>query len=240
LQRIARAHPKGWIAASGSYGAVLAGLGLPSVNHALLQPELDFFRAVFPEMEPGEFNTVFNRYIHVDPAAVGTPRVLDLNIGDHVLLPMVDFGTPLPVTAVTEPTTAPLEYGGQIETAEWELERNSWKLLLAGWVPFGDVMPGQALEIYVPKELAGLQTSVRAVRNYRPDLTAATVGGDFRMGGFIARLEGQAARKIGPNGQGPVARAGRIEVRSQACSHQSDPGSPVQSRTYRPAAAWER
>ncbi len=201
LQRIARAHPKGWIAASGSYGAVLAGLGLPSVNHALLQPELDFFRAVFPEMEPGEFNTVFNRYIHVDPAAVGTPRVLDLNIGDHVLLPMVDFGTPLPATAVTEPTTAPLEYGGQIETAEWGLERNSWKLLLAGWVPFGDVTPGQALEIYVPKELAGLQTSVRAVRNYRPDLTAATVGGDFRMGGFIAQLEGQGR---------PPAKLGRM------------------------------
>jgi hypothetical protein len=190
LQRLALAHPKGWIAASGSYGAVLAGLGLPSVNHALLQPQLDFFRSTFSEMEPGEFNTVFNRYMHADLAAVGTPRVLNVNRDDHVLLPMVALGTPLPAAAVTDPTTSPFEYGGQIETVRWEFDRDSWSLLLAGWVPFHDVAPGQALEIRIPTEFTLLRPSVRAVRNYRPDLTAATVGGDFRMGGFIAQLEG--------------------------------------------------
>jgi hypothetical protein len=190
LQRLALAHPHGWIAASGSYGAILAGLGLRSVNHALLRPELDFYRPIFSEMEPGEFNTVFNRYMHADLAAVGRPRVLDVNRDDHVLVPMVDLGTPLPATAVTNPTTSHSGYGGQIETARWELDRNSWKLLLVGWVPFGDLVSGQALEIWIPKELAQLRTSVRAVRNYRPDLTAATVGSDFRMGGFIAELEG--------------------------------------------------
>src|SRR5258707_4239242 len=38
------------------------------------------------------------------------------------------------------------------------------------------------------------------------------------------------SRKIGPNGQGPVARAGRIEVRSQACSHQSEDGDRKSTR----------
>jgi hypothetical protein len=191
LQRLAQAHPYGWIAASGSYGAILAGLGLRSVNHALLQPQLDFFRSIFSGMEPGDFNMVFNRYMHVDLAAVGTPRILDINRDDHVLVPMVAVGTPLPATVVTEVTATPLKHGGQIETARWEFERNSWKLLLAGWVPFADLAPAQALEIWIPQDLAQLRTSVRAVRNYRPDLTAATIGNDFRMGGFIAELAGQ-------------------------------------------------
>lgn len=46
-------------------GSILNGLNIPSLNHALLTPQLDFYKKLFPETNPNEFNQVFNRYAKI-------------------------------------------------------------------------------------------------------------------------------------------------------------------------------
>jgi hypothetical protein len=58
-------HPKGWLVTTGYPGAILQGLGFNSVTHVLMTPKLDFFRALFPQMDEQHFNQVFNRYAHI-------------------------------------------------------------------------------------------------------------------------------------------------------------------------------
>lgn len=59
----------GMMVAPGHHGALLAGVGLPTVNHVLYYPQFEFFRHYFPNLSPDEFNNAFNRYEHV---AVGS------------------------------------------------------------------------------------------------------------------------------------------------------------------------
>jgi hypothetical protein len=197
MKRLAAGHPNGWLALPGSYGAVLAGLGLPSINHALLQPQLGFFRSLFPDLPPDNFNTTFNRYMHVDLGPVSGPQVggvipLDSFYPqeDHVLIPITRVGTPLEVNTLTEEPTNQPERSGQIESIRLEVGAASWRIWLQGWAPFEDIAPGQSLELWMPEEIAQQQKSVRAVRSIRPELTADAAGRDFRIGGFILEFEG--------------------------------------------------
>ncbi|MCF7970601.1 MAG: hypothetical protein K9L22_05485 [Methylococcaceae bacterium] len=57
---------RGWLVTSYNTGAVLNGLGLKSFAHVLIQPQLVFFRQLFPELPEQEFNHIFNRYAHIE------------------------------------------------------------------------------------------------------------------------------------------------------------------------------
>ncbi len=52
----------------GFRGSVLNGMGFSAINHALILPEVDFFREIFPDMEEDELRAVFNRYGMISPA----------------------------------------------------------------------------------------------------------------------------------------------------------------------------
>lgn len=85
----ARQNPNGWLVVPGMYGALLNGAGISSINHTLLTPQLAFFRRIFPDMPPEQFNSVFNRYSHIIPKA--EDEVPHSPQGDVVMVPIAPF-----------------------------------------------------------------------------------------------------------------------------------------------------
>ncbi len=83
-------------------GAVLNGIGLKSISHVLLAPQLAFLRRYFPELSDDQFNFLFNRYARLELEPMDGPRLL---AADAVGMPISRFvetngniGTTLPVT----------------------------------------------------------------------------------------------------------------------------------------------
>lgn len=74
----------GIVVAPGHYGALLAGIGIPAVNHVLYHPELGFFRHHFPQLPKDQFNLIFNRYAHVSVGAGTNPQII---APDHIQIP---------------------------------------------------------------------------------------------------------------------------------------------------------
>lgn len=87
------ANPNRWLITPGMYGAILNGAGIPAINHCLPAPQLAFFRAVFPDMDAGEFNEVFNRYANVMARAQPQARAFQ---SDAVVVPIDVFVQPQP------------------------------------------------------------------------------------------------------------------------------------------------
>jgi hypothetical protein len=236
LQRLAAAHPNGWVAVPGFYGAALVGLGLPAINDTLLEPQMQFFQPFFPDMPPAELNNVFNRYEHISLGPVGKPTILN---PDLVQLPVIKFGTPLNATLDQGADLTGVRLKGQIETFEFERGNDAWKLWLEGWAPLEQIHPDQTLHVIVPEQMSGQIQSVRAVRNARPDLVIKVAGGDYLTGGFILELDGvgvpqsadalaHAIRVVarGPNGinfELGGLPPGRVEVSSLDPSYQALP-----------------
>ncbi|MEE9338682.1 MAG: hypothetical protein V3U87_11435 [Methylococcaceae bacterium] len=73
LRRQQQLHSRGWLVSSVAPGAVLSGLGFKSFTHVLIQPQLAFFRKMFPELPEDEFNHIFNRYAHIQISDVEKP-----------------------------------------------------------------------------------------------------------------------------------------------------------------------
>ncbi len=67
LRAQAKSNPNGWAVVPGGRWALLGGVGIPAINHVLTSPQLDFFRAVFPELSGQTFCKTFNRYAQIVP-----------------------------------------------------------------------------------------------------------------------------------------------------------------------------
>jgi hypothetical protein len=91
-----RSNPNGWLIAPGMYGAILNGAGISAINHCVPAPQLEFFRAVFPEMPAADFNEVFNRYANVMGRPEPVPRLLQ---SDAIVVPIDAFAKPQPDAA---------------------------------------------------------------------------------------------------------------------------------------------
>ncbi len=83
------ANPNGWLAMDGYFGAIFSGVGIPAINHVLVQPQLDIFARYFPDMDPDDFNTVFNRYAYI--GLVEGLEQPELNQSDSINLPLEFF-----------------------------------------------------------------------------------------------------------------------------------------------------
>lgn len=83
-----KTNPNGWAITPGMYGAVLNGVGIPSINHTVPVPQLAFFRRIFPNMGADEFNQVFNRYANIIPQSVESPYNPQ---ADVVIVPIEPF-----------------------------------------------------------------------------------------------------------------------------------------------------
>lgn len=66
LDAIESERNNGFFAIEGRYGAGLIGLGYPVLNHVLIYPQLDFFKKLYPNMDSDLFNSIFNRFAHID------------------------------------------------------------------------------------------------------------------------------------------------------------------------------
>ena len=64
-------------------------MGVPALNHTLLQPQLTVFRRAFPGLDGLAFNTAFNRYEHVAPTPVWTPAATQPDLVAENLLEAV-------------------------------------------------------------------------------------------------------------------------------------------------------
>ncbi|WP_116645205.1 hypothetical protein [Salinivibrio sp. HTSP] len=65
LEEGANQTPPHWVVSDRYRGAILSGLGLNSFTTVLVQPQLDFFRKMYPDMEASTLNFIFNRYAHI-------------------------------------------------------------------------------------------------------------------------------------------------------------------------------
>ncbi|MEQ1637408.1 MAG: hypothetical protein ABL903_12005 [Methylococcales bacterium] len=80
IKTLEQEDSRGWLIFSGVPGAILNGLGLKSFAHVLIQPQLDFFRKMFPDLPAEEFNQIFNRYAHVQLHDIQKPESPALDV----------------------------------------------------------------------------------------------------------------------------------------------------------------
>jgi hypothetical protein len=179
LDRQAAADPRGWLVAAAAPGAVLNGWGYRSVAHVLVAPQLVFFRAYFPGLTDGEFDTIFDRYAHVQLAAVTRPEVPQ---PDVIRIPKFVFqggAAPAePPTVHLGPVAADLPRVGNIDRVLVQGDT----LVISGWAAMG-AKAGRALRIAIDG-LAARPEQVESVE--RPDVAAALHGRAYF--GFNATL----------------------------------------------------
>ena len=197
LEDYAAAHPRGWVVVDGHFGAILNGAGLPAINHVLLQPQLDFFRAAYPDMAPDAFDQTFNRYAHVmlEPQAEPSVRQLDL-----VAIPPDPFGIPLPIRTLDAP---PAGVAGGKVTALRTGER-TWRVTLSGEGPWRGVRPDHALGLAMAPGV-GRIVSASAYRLARPDLVESRKDRLAFAAGYGARIDVELAEMAAKFPTGAIA-----------------------------------
>ena len=94
LSKIQVNDQRNWLVREGYPGAILYGAGLNSFTNVLMQPQLKFFKGMYPLMDENEFNNIFNRYAHIQlyngtEPFVPQPDVIQIPIKD--LLPKVSI-----------------------------------------------------------------------------------------------------------------------------------------------------
>jgi hypothetical protein len=172
-------HPRGWLVAPGYPGAVLNGWGLRSIAHVQIAPRLDFFRSVFPDMEDGRFEAIFNRYAHLSLAPIATPVV---PADDLILLPLVAFGpTILPPTVVLSASRQSTStHGGHLDV----IRRDGDDLTLTGWMMAEGRDRGRRLIAQVDDA----QSVLSIATTPRPDVADAIGNPRLARAGFALEL----------------------------------------------------
>jgi hypothetical protein len=191
LRDMALAHPNGYVAVEQSSGAMLNGLGVPSINHMLLRPQLDFFRARFPELADNVFSRVFNRYGQIIPSI--EPGV-SLLAPDAIQIPIDRFG--LSILVKTESSNPRPTLGktwvGRIEASSFTpFAPRKWRVILRGWAAFEGFSSDQQLNVQLRQrgDADAVILSAVAFRVPRPDVASYFARERFNLAGFVLRLE---------------------------------------------------
>jgi hypothetical protein len=193
IRRIGAAHPRGWAAVPGFYGAALNAFGVPAINHVLPVPQLEFFRALYPDLPEPEFERLFDRYAHIIPSFTARPYSPR---SDVIELPIFDVATPVRVESIAGGAApAPGEAGGFVDAVRIDpVGSGLLRVVGYGWAPFRGIEPGQKLGVsFAHAELV----SARAIRLPRLDVGRAIGDPAFDISGFaleaIVRAEDPAA-----------------------------------------------
>ena len=192
MRDMAAAHPKGWAALEGRHGAIFNGLGVRTINHALLAPQRDFFRPFFPDLLPDQFDLVFNRYAHIGLMMTDT---VDVRHSDYVVLPIQRFGLELPVDSGSElapSVSGDVPHGGHLDSVSAKkLEGGNWLVLVRGWAPFERWHADQRLVVKLVSARLPAATilGITAVRSPRPDVVAALSDPALNLSGFVLMIE---------------------------------------------------
>jgi hypothetical protein len=192
MRDMSAAHPKGWAALEGGHGAIFNGLGIRTINHALLVPQREFFRPFFPDLPPDEFNFFFNRYGHI---GLKMTDKVELHRADNIVLPIQHFGLELPVDSAPEvdpSLNGELPNAGHLDGISIKrLDSGNWLVIVRGWAPFERWHPRQRLTVKLASGWLPAATilGATAVRLPRPDIVAALSDPELNLSGFVLMIE---------------------------------------------------
>lgn len=185
-ERGAYTTPEGNILAPGTYGALLAGLDIPAMNHVLYYPQKEFFRRYFPTMPTDQFEMIFNRYAQVSFGGGTEPKLI---AADHIEIPadvimgqgtqIPDAGPKLVMLEERPPKMSASVPQGNVDSVTG-LENGT--LSLQGWLhaPLDD---GTEVEVWTSERAQ----SATIQRIWRPDVAAA-VGPELLRSGYSITL----------------------------------------------------
>lgn len=190
LREKAAASPGGVLADTQSFGATLNGVGIRSVAHVQLTPNLALFRSYFHAMNPERFNQVFNRYGHIQLAQIPVP---DSPQNDVIQVPFEAFApirnlrklVPGPPGVCTQPS------GGAVDkvTSEGPV------LTIAGWAPWKTESAEQGIRVLTARTLQpGTLTTVK-----RPDIAEQLQDYGFVRSGFRLQISTADGKPIRPD-----------------------------------------
>lgn len=192
-RKLAEHHPKKWLALEGHYGAYLNGLGLPAINHVLVAPQLSFFKSSFPEMDPGKFNQVFNRYAHIVLTAdADEPRNPQ---ADVIEIPFEKYAESFPVVVLaSRPPQAPP--GGSIESISVRpLGADLKRVVIRGWGDFVGLDSAQKLILHDPE---GRIRKIWMTRVVRPDIGSSLRDARKWASGYLLMADARISKSERP------------------------------------------
>ena len=179
LRQIQAAHPKNWLAVPGFPGAILNGYGYRSVSHVAITPQLDFFRDLFPNLPAEKFNFLFNRYAHVQIAAIDAPVSPQRDV---VKIPLAQVAPPLPAPTLTiAGRAAETKEGGFMHATE----NSGARLKLSGWGLFDGLAPNRRIILVSPAAITKATVSTQI----RPDVANALSDPRLLFAGFKLEID---------------------------------------------------
>jgi len=115
-------------------GAILMGLGLNSFATVLMEPQLAFFKQLFPGLDQTRFNQIFNRYAHIqlyNGGEIYSPRV------DVIQIPLALVSQPFSQILIPDIGLKDFVTGGYID----EVSLSGVDLTITGWAFFSGGRP---------------------------------------------------------------------------------------------------
>jgi hypothetical protein len=191
LREKADASPGGILTGTQSLGATLNGLGLRSVSHVLMVPQLAFFRAYFPAMDAQNFNVIFNRYAHIQVAPIARPRLVE---ADLIEVPGEPF---VPVRNVRRVDPGPSRPGVCAQPGGGGIDRVTSQeggLTIVGWAPWNAETNEQGLRVLSARILRpGILATVQ-----RPDIAEQLQYYGFIKSGFQLQIASSDQKPLRP------------------------------------------
>jgi hypothetical protein len=139
-------------------------------------PKLKFWRSVYPELDEREFSTIFNRYAHIIPDHIVTPRI---GTNDSVIVPVSRHSPVLRAKFVRE--LMPHVRDGHVDLAKSE----GSVLILIGWAPWTSNSVENRLELIMDPQPSSQPVYHKLVRKDLPPATRnripASSGFDLRV-----------------------------------------------------------
>ena len=176
----AQQSPDGTIAED-KFGAILNGWGYRSVAHVLYAPPLEKWRALFPDLDRGTLDDIFNRYANIQPVAGATPRKLSNLV----------FAVPRRVFEKDVAWPVDVERLGQRDERAVSdghvdyLREHDGQLTIVGRAPWHGLRADQKLIIHSAGDIA----VVHFERLQRPDLVTLREDPSFAYSGFAVDIE---------------------------------------------------
>ena len=190
MEAYARASPRGYVVAQGMWGATLNGVGVPAINHTLLQPQKAVFRRAYPDIPAEAFDTLFNRYAHVTFEPIWAPR---LGAADLLVLPPDPFAIAVPVELVGAGALA----GPAAATSDVvRLGPRRWGVVVAGTADWRGVHEGQRLRVALTPNSRASVLSASGYRLPRPDVVVAHGDPQLFAAGYGVRLVIETAAEL--------------------------------------------
>lgn len=178
----------GWVITSHP-GAILTGLGVKSLQTVLMQPQIGFYRSLYPNMEEKQFNQIFNRYAHllvnyqiIEPNSP-QPDVIQLPLKD-VCLECYQSMIIVPKTKLPEAIKlSDIKLGGSIDV----VKKDKNQVMITGW------KLSEKDDLFIlnyPSKTPDITIIAR------PDVVTALQDKELNNSGFIITLNEQEAHNV--------------------------------------------